>query len=575
MNCKNCGSIVRENARFCGVCGTAQDKRSGPCPYCGNPVSQGMKFCRFCGNSIENIFCPLCQRPNRLNVKFCAHCGAQMLIPSISDPFGTGRLPVGVVLNGRYMIVRKIAQGGMGAVYEAKEVPTSPTSRRLAIKEMSFSMLDQIQEDKRKAVVDSFHREYDLLRKLDHPNLVRAFEFFEESGRQFFVMEYIEGRTLESLLDNLAPGEFFPMDRVLAWAHQLCTALFYLHSQIPPIIYRDLKPSNIMEVTGSNLVKLFDFGIARYYKPGQRTDTVRFGTDGYLAPEIIAYQTQTSKQTDIFALGAVLHQILTRYDPQIDPWRRPPIRNLNPFVPERVMSAIDRALAFNPISRTQDANALLKDLFGEKAEIEITYVSMQNPFISQGAPQKQAERVLETPARENAPGPARIPPSPAALPNAPLDLGKVQQGQQVVRQFRLANLPAGYGKASSESTWLTAVTENPGTNDLLLKVVAVTGDLPLAAWGEVPNPDWFTMVPDPFRSWLGFHSRLFIPRPRKHQGSIYLYKTGDTASQFEVSVEVQPPTWILVFGWLVVIGLMSMEVFLFTGCLVLILLIIL
>jgi serine/threonine protein kinase len=118
------------------------------------------------------------------------------------------------------------------------------------------------------------------------------------------------GRTLESLIELLPPGAFFPLDHILDWARQLCDALHYLHSQTPPIIYRDLKPSNIMEVAGSHLLKLFDFGIARYYKPGQRSDTVRFGTDGYLAPEIVAYQTQTSKQTDVFALGAVLHQLL-------------------------------------------------------------------------------------------------------------------------------------------------------------------------------------------------------------------------------------------------------------------------
>src|SRR4030067_683894 len=122
MICKNCGSAVRNSARFCTQCGNPQEKRSGPCPHCGSSIFQGMRFCRQCGNSLEGVFCPLCQRPNRLNVKFCAHCGAQMAVQSIPDPFATGKLPVGQVLNGRYVIIRKIAQGGMGAVYEAKEV---------------------------------------------------------------------------------------------------------------------------------------------------------------------------------------------------------------------------------------------------------------------------------------------------------------------------------------------------------------------------------------------------------------------------------------------------------------------
>jgi serine/threonine protein kinase len=113
-----------------------------------------------------------------------------------TDPFGTGKLPPGQVLNGRYLILGKIAQGGMGAVYEAKEVPSSLQGGKLAIKEMSFTLLDRLREDQRQVVVESFQREYEFLSELRHPNLVRAHQFFEESGRQYFVMEYIEGCTL-------------------------------------------------------------------------------------------------------------------------------------------------------------------------------------------------------------------------------------------------------------------------------------------------------------------------------------------------------------------------------------------
>ena len=447
----------------------------------------------------------------------------------------------------------------MGAVYEAKEVPVTPTSRRLAIKEMSFSMLNHLQETQQKAVVESFHREYDLLSKLTHPNLVRAFEFFEENGRQFFVMEYIEGRTLESLIELLPPGAFFPLEHILDWARQLCDALHYLHSQTPPIIYRDLKPSNIMEVAGSHLLKLFDFGIARYYKPGQRSDTVRFGTDGYLAPEIVAYQTQTSKQTDVFALGAVLHQLLTRYDPQIDPWRRPSIQSVNPFVPANVMKAIEHALSLNPATRSPGADLVLKELFGNQAEVEITNISMQNPFKKNPAPDDGRGRIFEKTGDQN---PQSHAPAPAAVmtdTTTYLDLGSVRQGQKASRQLQVNAPLAVTGHATSRVTWLAVVPGKISSTDTRITVIADSRDLPLATWEASTKPGWFTHIPGLFRGWLGIHSSLFVQRPRKHAGQVKISFPEIMESTIEVSLEVCPSTLAAFFGWLVVAGLISIE----------------
>ncbi|MFC1878905.1 protein kinase [Chloroflexota bacterium] len=363
MNCNRCGNILRSGAKFCSSCGLALEIRSGACPFCWQPIVLGKPFCRHCGRPM-GVICPMCQRLNRPKVKYCVHCGVPTADKPPTNPYGTGKLLPGSALGENYAIVSKIAQGGMGAVYEVRELTAPDPTRRLALKEMSFAMLKVLGAEKQKLVIDGFRREFELLSKLSHPNLVRAHDYFEAQGRQYYVMEFINGRTLETIMECQPPGQFLPSERVQTWARQLCEVLSYLHDQNPPIIYRDLKPSNIMEISGTQTVKLFDFGIARFYKPGKQSDTLRFGTNGYLAPEVIARRSQTNEQTDVYALGVLLHQLLTRYDPQIDPFRLPPIRSINPSVPETIAAGIKRAISLDPSRRTTTARQVLVDLFG-------------------------------------------------------------------------------------------------------------------------------------------------------------------------------------------------------------------
>jgi tRNA A-37 threonylcarbamoyl transferase component Bud32 len=509
-------------------------------------------------------------------------------------PYGTGRLPPGVIVGGRYMILAKIAQGGMGAVYEAKEAPTSPASMRLAIKEMSFSMLNRLKQDQQHAVVDGFHREFELLSKLGHPNLVKAYHYFEEQGRQYFVMEFIEGCTLEALMESEQPGRFLPVERVLTWTRQLCDALAYLHSQTPPIIYRDLKPSNIMEVAGSQTVKLFDFGIARFYKPGQKSDTVRFGTDGYLAPEVVAYQTQSSERTDVFALGVLLHQLLTRFDPQLDPWRRPPVRSINPDVPENVAGAIERAMAMNPAQRTQNITAVLKDLFGADAEPRLSVytpavtkadeptLATLPPALRQAAaplPVGSVPVAMPAPSRP-APqpaGPVQQPavdrPAAARAPSAPmLDLGAVQKGTIAAGVFQVVVPSYSSGHVQCMVPWLTVAPAQFSAADSQITVHAHTAGLAAFKWGEVPGPAWFDSLPGFLRAWLGVHLKLLMQKPRKHQGYVHVVTPGAPITQVSVIVEVHPSDFRVAFGWLMTIGLMGFEVLLLLSPLLLILL---
>ena len=591
MNCKRCGTALREEAKFCPKCGASAEIHTGMCPSCNNPINAGMRFCRVCGKSLEGIFCPVCQRVNPANTKFCVHCGAVFSEQALDYPYSTGKLPPGVNLGGRYLIVRKIAQGGMGAVYEAKELV--PPGRRLAIKEMSFSMLKLLEKDEQRILIDSFYREFELLSRLSHPNLVQAHQFFEEQGRHYYVMEFLEGRTLESLLDNLPQGDTFSVERVMGWARQLCDVLAYLHSQTPPVIYRDLKPSNVMELilaaessaggpsangspaqAGAGLIKLFDFGIARFYKPGQKSDTLRFGTDGYLAPEIIAYHSQTSEQTDIYSLGVLLHQLFTRHDPLSDPWRRPLVRKLNPGVPEHVEKAIERATALDAINRTPNARDMLQDLLGPSGAAQEDFRSAALPSEEPSA--QQAFQSVSVPA---------ITPSldEADISIPILDLGVITRGKLASRSFDVV-VPGGQSaQVSCSVPWLEVKPPNLTAGQTKIMVYARSGRLRLGRWGQSKKqnivvksglgdeqsrePAWYKRLPGFLRGWLGIHLKWLVPLPQKHQGLVQVSIPGALASQLRVKVDVRPPAWRVVFGWFLTLMLMMCQVGLILGVL--------
>jgi len=370
MQCKACGTNIRLGARYCITCGLALGGKSGICPDCHSPVKYGAPFCRHCGKKLGNL-CSRCQRINRITVKYCVHCGSKMSGSLSEHPYGTGKLKPGFILGDDYQIVAKIAQGGMSAVYEVRQHGLTGDEQRLAMKEMSFTALQALKKDHQKIVIDGFRREFQLLSQLSHPNLVRAYDYFEYRDRQYYIMEFLQGQTLETILEAIPADEFIAVDRVLNWAQQVCAVLSYLHSQSPPVIYRDLKPSNIMEISGGSKIKLFDFGIARFYKPGQDYDTLRFGTDGYLAPEVLARQSQTNQQTDVYSFGVLIHQLLTGFDPQIDPFNIRPVRTINSLVPNSVAVAIDRAMNPDPTRRTATVHELLFDLFGSGDDLPL------------------------------------------------------------------------------------------------------------------------------------------------------------------------------------------------------------
>lgn len=213
----------------------------------------------------------------------------------------TGQLDPRTLLRKRYVIVRTIGHGGMAAVYEARDTRRGTSC---AIKEMSLST---VPANERPLAIQNFLAEARILSRLNHPNLPAFTDFFTEGTRHFLVMEFVDGNTLEDLLEaNHGP---FTERRVLGWARQLCDVLEYLHSQQPPIIFRDLKPGNIMLTRGGR-IKLIDFGIARLFRSTGSQDTQLLGTPGFAPPEQYG-SAQTDERSDIYSLAMTLFQLMT------------------------------------------------------------------------------------------------------------------------------------------------------------------------------------------------------------------------------------------------------------------------
>jgi serine/threonine-protein kinase len=246
------------------------------------------------------------------------------------------------------MIVKKLGQGGMAAVYQA-------TDQRQygvvwAIKEMSDSFITNAAE--RPEALRAFQQEATLLRSLNHPNMPKVVDVFTEGGKHYLVMEYVPGQTLGSMLEA---RHFQPLPEidVVPWAVQLCDVLEYLHSQ--NIIFRDLKPDNIM-LTPQGQIKLIDFGIVRFFKPGKSKDTQALGTPGYAAPE--ASGGQTDGRSDIYSMCATLHQLLTGHDPSTTIYMIPPARQINSSVSPVMDQVLSRGLQAQRTARWTSAGEL-------------------------------------------------------------------------------------------------------------------------------------------------------------------------------------------------------------------------
>jgi tRNA A-37 threonylcarbamoyl transferase component Bud32 len=211
------------------------------------------------------------------------------------------------LLAGRYRILQQIGQGGFATVYKAQD--REHKNRLVAIKQIhleSLSLQEMIDAS------DGYNREVTHLSSLRHQSLPRIYDYFTDDQHWYIAMEYLTGKTLEERLKSTRRG-FLPVKRTLDIGLALCDVFHYLHTQHPPIIFRDIKPANII-ITRSGRICLIDFGIARLYRPG-RKDTGPLGTPGYAAPEQYGRRAHTTPQTDIYGLGATLQTLLTGKEP--------------------------------------------------------------------------------------------------------------------------------------------------------------------------------------------------------------------------------------------------------------------
>lgn len=254
---------------------------------------------------------------------------------------------VGTVIEGKYEILKQIGKGGMSTVYLAMD---KRLNKQWAVKEIRKQGKTKNDE----VVINSLIAEANLMKKLDHPALPRIVDIIDNGETIYVVMDYIEGESLDKIINDYGPQ---PQELVIEWAKQLCDALDYLHSQHPPIIYRDMKPANVMLKPEGN-VKVIDFGIAREYKENSLSDTTVLGTRGYAPPEQHGSR-QTDARSDIYALGMTMHHLLTGVDPRPADYVYKPIRQWNPELSGGLERIIDKCTALDPDDRYQNCSELM------------------------------------------------------------------------------------------------------------------------------------------------------------------------------------------------------------------------
>lgn len=303
------------------------------------------------------------------------------------------QLETGILLNGRYEIVRRIGGGGMGAVYLAKDHHLGDAPR--AVKEMVESHLDNSQHEK---AIGDFKRESLLLTSLEHSSIPTIYDYFydEVKGRFYLVMKYISGGDFAGRLRN-APGGRIDEKTVTDWAVQIADVLEYLHKRPKPIIYRDLKPANLMIDGNTGRVMLIDFGIARWVAPQEKGVTA-VGTMGYAPPEL--FSGKVEPRSDIYSLGATMFHLLTGSDPQDNPLlifdftKNPRPRSINPSISTEMERILMRAVEYKPENRFRSAAEMRDALAAHLEKLRRGEVSYGIPAQQLGGETIQVETVF-------------------------------------------------------------------------------------------------------------------------------------------------------------------------------------
>ena len=334
------------------------------CSNCGAAIPPSSMSCSGCGLSL-NVTTPLPPEPESAVTSQSVH------------------LQPGHLLEGRYRIVSQVGTGGFGAVYKAED--TRHHNRLVAIKQIGLSGLksEQVIE-----ATDAFNREVMLLSDLKDPHIPRIYGQFTDPEHWYVVMDFIEGETLEEYRVKV-PGACLPLTQVLDLGIQLCTVLDYLHHHQPPIIFRDVKPANIMLTPDGNLY-LIDFGVARYFKPGRTRDTTALGSPGFAAPEQYG-KAQTTPQSDIYGLGATLYQLLTGIDPSLSPFHFVSLHVLDKTIPGELDRLVMRMLEVDASRRPATMIGVKQELQRIAAQQRAATADVSQPVGVHGKPVPSAQ----------------------------------------------------------------------------------------------------------------------------------------------------------------------------------------
>ncbi|HUN23572.1 MAG TPA: protein kinase [Anaerolineales bacterium] len=394
-------------------------------------------------------------------------------------------LTIHSILADRYRILQVIAQGGQGRVYLAAD--TRLSERRVAVKEL---LINEATQTRAQAAINFFKTEASMLAQLRHPNLPVIFDYFTSGENTYLVMEYIEGKTLANLMSESPLG--LPENQVRDWANQLIDVINFLHAQNPPIIFRDLKPANIM-LDKHGHIKLIDFGIARVFKEvrGPSQDTIIAGTPGYLPPEQYG-NSQTDARSDLYALAVTLLVLLTGIEPGHYGFQLPPVRSLRPDVSQQMESALNGALRFDPAQRFSTVRH-----FGEILNGNTAHASAQ-----QAPTQLEPTYATSTVVRPNSPATEQRPYTPTPKSTSwlwlALPLGIAAVACVGILYFGLPTLQAMFGT-------------NPDLGTQLETAAAMTVEVAFAQTNQA-QPEAQASTPAPLSNPTATHTPL-LPSP--------------------------------------------------------------
>lgn len=256
---------------------------------------------------------------------------------------------IGKTIDAKYEVLKLIGRGGFYTTYLVKDVRVN--------KVWAMKVCDKKNRHYSPAMKETILTEPYMMQKLNHPAIPKVVDIIEDEDSIFIVRDYIEGETLETIVRMYGAQ---PADKVIEWGKQMCSALSYLHSQNPPLIYRDMKPANVI-LKPDGTIKFIDFGIMRAYKPNQSSDTCCLGTKGYAAPEQFG-GSQTDARTDIFGLGMTMFRLVTGINPTEPPYEIKPICLVNPNLPKGLEYIISKCTQPNPAERYQSCDELMADL---------------------------------------------------------------------------------------------------------------------------------------------------------------------------------------------------------------------